>query len=213
MTREKTTTLPPAAQWTGLAALAACPLGWLFGMILSAYEDPTSAAYVIVFGLGIGAIASLILGLIHWYCRKERRVALLRRHRRALLVAAAVILLAITAWYVQPAFEDQRYSLRVHNFSGKDMSSVEVRFLNETIEIGPLAARAEIELHGFSEKPSGFVRVTWVESANEATHVPERYRIGAPRRFDGGTLSIGIFSRRDVSARFLPARADEPVGD
>ncbi len=208
MTNKEKTPLPQATRWTGAAALAALPLGWLFGMILGSGQDPAGEGMALGIGLALGVLASVFFGLIHWYCRKERRISVFRRHRRKLAVALGVAVAAYAAWYIQPAFEDQRYSVRVKNWSSKDMSNVEVRFSNETITIGDLPAGTEIQLHDFSKKPFGVVQASWVDGAGEARDVADRYGIGTPRRFDGGTLVVRIFSEYQLSAGVLPARVD-----
>ena len=140
MSKKEKKPLPQSARWTGAAALAALPLGWFVGMILGQGEDAAGAGMLLGIGLFFGALASAIFGLVHWYCRKKRSLAFFRHHRRRLLIAAGVALAAYAAWYIQPAFEDQRYSLEVRNSSSNDLSDVEVRFSNQTIAIGLVPA-------------------------------------------------------------------------
>ena len=208
---DKRKPLPTSARYAAAAAIAAWPLGFLRGAIFSQGTDAAGAGYMMVFGVGIGALLSVFFGLVHWYCRKQRRIAAFQRHRRKLLIAAGVGLAAYIAWYVQPSFEDQRYSVRVKNWSSKDMSNVEVRFSNQTIAVGSLPAGVEIELHDFSNKPSGIVRASWVDSAGEAKTASERYAIGAPRRYDGGTVMIKIFSEYNLSAGFITASVNKQL--
>ncbi len=205
MSKEKKKPLPPAARWSGAAALAALPLGWLFGMILGQGQDAAGAGMALGIGLFFGALAAALLGLVHWFCRKKRSFAFFRRHRRGLLIATGVALVAYAAWYVQPAFEDQRYSLEVRNWSSNDLSNVEVRFSNQTIAIGLVPAGEDIRLRDLSKKPSGVVQVSWIDSTGEAWNVTDSKRIRAPRRFDRGTAFVHIYSSYTLSVGFRAA--------
>ena len=52
-----------------------------------------------------------------------------------------------------------------------------------------------------------------MDKAGTQKDAATRHGIGMPRRYDGGTVVIPIFSEYDLAAGFLPADAGDPVSD
>ncbi len=206
MKEEKPKALPKAARYARIAAIAVWPLGILLGLMLSVGQDAAGEGLAFVMGLAFALLASVFFGLVFWFCRSHARVRLVSRFRRALLSIAAIAVAVFLAWYTQPLFEDQQYSLRVKNWTSRDIAEVEIRLAGTTIPIGRIQAGAAISREGLSKRPTGAVTVSWVDDEGAKHTVTEGSTGGPPRRYDGGKLVVNVKSRYDIHTYFSRSR-------
>lgn len=195
--------LPLPARIARVLAVAAWPIGFVFGLALAGGQDAPGQTIAIFLGLLSALVVSLLSIAIYFLLKSEVRVARIRRHARLIGLAGIGGVAVFSAWYLQPLFIEQQYAADIENRTKTVITNVEVVAGDVAINIPRLAPRQTVMRYGLTERPRGNVTVRWLNADGERIEVVDGMTGGPPRRFDGGTFVVNILSEHYIHTYFV----------